>query len=264
MSKSSSGPVGRRTTLCSPWHLALLGALWLASCGRDPVTPTGLGPPPVIADPASLVIMNPLADTMPAFTLIYPMIELRDSLDHRVPIAGVPITISMINGVTSLAPVPDTAFTDASGDARFQGLYVGGRVGVSSAIVFAAPGVDTLIHPVVFTPGLATAMRAIDTTTQTATAGTAVPVPPGVRITDDLGNPVPGVQVGFGVLQGGGLVEPAYDTTGVDGIATVSSWTLGPTSGLNQLQAIAMIPGGWVSFLANGVQPSSLVGASSR
>ena len=44
---------------------------------------------------------------------------------------------------------------------------------------------------------------------QTASAGTAVPVAPSVRVTDAGDNPVPGVHVTFAVASGGGSVTPA-------------------------------------------------------
>jgi len=64
-------------------------------------------------------------------------------------------------------------------------------------------------------------------TSQTAFAGCSVTTQPSVIVKDALGNPVSGVTVTFGVGSGGGSVTGATQTTGVNGVATVGSWTLG-------------------------------------
>src|SRR5207247_8882586 len=75
---------------------------------------------------------------------------------------------------------------------------------------------------------------------QSAPAGTAVPTPPAVVLRDQFDNPVPGVAVTFAVAAGGGSVNPTTPvTTGADGIAAVTSWTLGTTAGANRLTAAA-------------------------
>ncbi len=239
----------------------------LAACGNDPATTTGLGPPPEIADPSRLVILAgfpdtvvPLADTLKAYSTIAPVVELRDSLNHRVPMGGVPVTIAVVGGV---AVGPTTALTDGSGDARFEMVYVGALTGPHQ-IVFSAPGVDSLFHPVFFTAGDPIHMVALDTTTQTVPAGTAVPIRPGVRITDEMGNPVPDVEVSFSVVQGGGQVSGGTQVTDGDGQAIVGDWTLGPDAGLNQLQAVAFAQEGWVSWVAMGTAVNPKVGSGQR
>jgi len=72
---------------------------------------------------------------------------------------------------------------------------------------------------------------------QSATVGTPVAIPPSVRVTDAQGNPVSGVDVVFAVTSGGGVVAPASVVTGADGVAAVSSWSLGSAAGANMLGA---------------------------
>jgi hypothetical protein len=62
---------------------------------------------------------------------------------------------------------------------------------------------------------------------QTALAGTAVPVPPGVRVTDRHGDPVHGATVHFALVNELGTIEPATVVSNADGIAQVASWVLG-------------------------------------
>lgn len=72
---------------------------------------------------------------------------------------------------------------------------------------------------------------------QTALVNTAVTIPPAVKVVDVDGDPVNGATVHFERVLGGGAVVPAVDTTGADGIAVVTSWTMGPAAGLNTLDA---------------------------
>src|SRR5207237_5975441 len=72
---------------------------------------------------------------------------------------------------------------------------------------------------------------------QTVTAGSPVPIPPSVIAKDASGNPVPGVAVTFAVTAGNGSITGASQTTDAGGIATVGSWTAGPTAGTNALTA---------------------------
>jgi adhesin/invasin len=75
---------------------------------------------------------------------------------------------------------------------------------------------------------------------QTATAGTAVALPPSVVVTDTATGtamPVAGATVTFAVTGGGGTITNPVVVTGSDGIARVGSWTLGSTAGVNTLTA---------------------------
>src|SRR5256885_4623641 len=76
-----------------------------------------------------------------------------------------------------------------------------------------------------------------------APAGSPLPVPPSVIVTDAFGNPVSGVSVTFAVGTASGSITGAAQTTDGNGIATVGSWTLGPTAGQNTLMAAS----GWLS-----------------
>jgi hypothetical protein len=72
---------------------------------------------------------------------------------------------------------------------------------------------------------------------QFVTKGASVPVKPAVQVTDGFGRPAAGVTVTFKVLTGGGSVTGAPATTGDDGTAAVSDWTVGNGAGLNALEA---------------------------
>jgi hypothetical protein len=69
-------------------------------------------------------------------------------------------------------------------------------------------------------------------------AGAPLTPSPSVRVTDDEDRPVPGVEVTFQVVGGGGTLTGGVVETDEDGIATAGAWTLG-TLGDNALRASA-------------------------
>ncbi len=75
--------------------------------------------------------------------------------------------------------------------------------------------------------------------TQTAVAGTALPLSIAVIVTDQNGSLLANVQITWAVTTGGGTVNPPSSTTGADGTAS-TAWTLGPTAG--QQTVTATIP----------------------
>lgn len=92
----------------------------------------------------------------------------------------------------------------------------------------------------------------------TAVIGGPVAVRPSVLVRDLRGRRLPGVQVTFAVASGGGVITGAVQTTDVNGLATVGSWTLGPAVGTNTLTATVadLAP---VLFAAEGILPGSSV-----
>lgn len=90
-------------------------------------------------------------------------------------------------------------------------------------------------------PAGPSAMAAAGGDNQTAAVGTAVPVPPAVRVTNGRGQAVANVAVTFTVGAGGGSVSGGAATTDANGVATVGGWTLGTAPGANTL--VASVPG---------------------
>lgn len=68
---------------------------------------------------------------------------------------------------------------------------------------------------------------------QTAPVATALPAPIEVRVTDDDGDPVSGVEVRFEIRRGGGSASPAVDSTDANGVAS-TAWTLGTVAADSQ------------------------------
>jgi len=106
---------------------------------------------------------------------------------------------------------------------------------------------------VVSGPAPTLTMQLVEGDNQTAPAGADVPVRPAVRVVDELGAPVSGVDVTFVVTGGGGTASDASQTTNGDGIARVGDWTLGTSPGPNTLEARATaVEGSPIVFAADG------------
>ncbi|HEY3133984.1 MAG TPA: Ig-like domain-containing protein [Gemmatimonadaceae bacterium] len=100
-------------------------------------------------------------------------------------------------------------------------------------------------------------LSANSATTLMAAPGAPVEELPSVVVRDANGNPISGVRVTFAVASGGGSVTGDHVTSDASGIATVGSWTLGPTEGINTL--IASAGSFSVTFTANGADPCGVL-----
>lgn len=108
--------------------------------------------------------------------------------------------------------------------------------------------------------GAAAIIAAQSATSQQAAPGATVSQPPVVIVTDSGGNPVSGVSVTFAVTGGGGSGTGLSQTSGADGTAKVTSWTLGAVAGLNTMTATsAGLTGSPVSFFATGTTATGYI-----
>ena len=96
---------------------------------------------------------------------------------------------------------------------------------------------------------------------QAGIAGSALPLPLVVKVTDELGRAVVDQTVEFTVQSGGGQVSPASVTTGADGRAS-ATWTLGPNAGAQQVQAQA-VGGGAPATLVLAFNATAVSGSGS-
>jgi alpha-tubulin suppressor-like RCC1 family protein len=192
--------------------------------------------PPAV--PAAITVVEQPAATAPSGALLIPApaVALVDAGGTRVSARGVSIGATLASGSGTLAGTVEVR-TDAEGKAVFNDLRIRGPVGPKTLRFSAAGLVSAASNSVELVPGAAASMVVDAGNNQTAAAGTAVAVPPSVRLLDDAANPVPNTQVSFLVLSGGGAVTGAPATTGSNGVARIQSWTLGTTVGLNQLTA---------------------------
>lgn len=197
-----------------------------------------------------------------------PGAPLEDPLIVRVtdsagtPLAGQPVTWAVDGGGGAIDPV--TSSSNAEGLAFAEWILgpvpglnvVEAQIPGTGAVTFTATaraaggGGDTGAVPA--------QIAAVEGDGQTAEAGTSVALRPAVRVTDSAGDPVAGITVTFAVTSGGGSLEGATRTTGSDGMARVSRWTLGTTAGTNTMEARSgSLAGSPVVFTATATAPAA-------
>jgi subtilisin family serine protease len=231
------------------WHLLYAAPLALIfACGDGPTDlstrrPTQLA---ILTQPPS-----PAQSGVPFSS--QPVVQLQDDKGASVAQAGVAVSASIATGGGDLIGTTSVA-TASNGQASFTGLGVHGAVGPHT-LSFTAPDLTPVTSTTVdLTPGSARSIAPHDGNDQIAATGGPVSTPPSVTVTDADNNPVAGVPVTFQVTGGGGTIEPAGPvTTDASGIATLTSWTLGPAVGANTLTATAPdLSGSPVTFTATG------------
>jgi len=186
------------------------------------------------------------AGTAPA---ILPKVRVTDASGNPVPGASVTFEVAQGGGAVS----GGVAVTAADGTASPAAWTLGPVVGPNSltAYLTAEPG-TAFTFTATGIVGPAAELQVVEGNNQTTTIGTPVPTPPGVKVVDAFGNPVPGVAVTFAPDATSGSVTGATATSNASGIARVGSWTLGFLPGANTLTASRTgVPS--VSIAATGI-----------
>ena len=131
-------------------------------------------------------------------------------------------------------------------------------------LMAAAGGVGGTVHT--FSPfGLVDTLAVMtpnSPTNQTGAPGAAVAAPPSVLVQTPTGHPITGLPVDFEITAGGGTLAGGSATTDASGVASTSSWTLGPLAGINAVTATGTPPqtgsgvaGSPLTFTATAVSP---------
>ncbi|HEY8257588.1 MAG TPA: Ig-like domain-containing protein [Gemmatimonadales bacterium] len=160
------------------------------------------------------------------------------------PVSGVTVSIQASGSGNSFGQ--PTGPTDINGQTTgtFSSTSPGSHT-VTATLNGSITVTDNAI--VTVTAGSPASIAIQDGNNQTADVGTAVTTDPAVIVRDASSNPVAGVQVDFAVGIGGGGVTGATATTNSSGIATVGSWTMGPTAGSNNNTLTATVNGTAIS-----------------
>ena len=179
-----------------------------------------------------------------------PSVIVKDAAGN--PVSGVSVTFAVAGGGGSITGAATT--TNASGIATVGSWTLGALAGANT---LTATSAGLTGSPVTFTAtgtvGVPTQIAINAGNNQTAAVGSPVATLPSVIVKDAGGNPVSGVSVTFAVAGGGGSITGTAATTNASGIATVGSWTLGTTVGVNTLTATAVgLAGSPVTFSATG------------
>jgi len=187
-----------------------------------------------------------------------PLVVRVDDAQGR-PVPGVMVAFNLGTGAAGGSTAPDTAVTDADGEASSLWVLGGaeGRQTVDAEVVgealvasFSAQAERTSTLTLERSSG----------NQQSGEPGTELTDPLVVRLVDENGDGVGGSAVAWVVATGGGAANPETSNTDDDGFAT-TRWTLGGASGENRLNAV--VSGvGVVSFTATaggdgGGEPSA-------
>ncbi|MDB4878382.1 MAG: Ig domain protein group 1 domain protein [Gemmatimonadetes bacterium] len=194
-------------------------------------------------------------------------------VNNNVVSVGNQITVALAGGATGAVLSGTKAKASVGGIATFDDLKID-RAGTGYTLVASTAGITTTYASTAFavTAGAA-ANVSVTGDNQTATAGTAVAVAPQVKIVDANNNPIAGLSVTFAPASGSGSVAPTGAvTTDAQGVAALTSWTLGTVAGAQSLvvssTGIASVTihataqAGAVAAIVWRIQPTSSVAAS--
>ncbi len=147
---------------------------------------------------------------------------------------GATVTFMVVSGGGSVSQA--TVTSNASGIATVGSWTLGPVTGAN--VLDATSGtLAGVAFTATSTAGAAASLARNAGDNQTAAAGSVVPIRPSVVVRDANGNPRSDVSVTFSVVSGGGSVTGATTATNAAGVATVGSWTLGISPGVNSLSA---------------------------
>jgi len=260
---SGGGSITGPTTTTNASGIAAVGSWRLGTtAGANTLTATspGLTGSPItfaatgLAGAATKYIVVSSSYSPPVSTPVTITAQLADQYDNPVATGGLWVTFTR-SGTGGSFGAPNPTQTSASGAATIT-FTTGTTVGAVYTVTARSSsptrtGTSPAITTIAATP-TTIALNAGDN--QTATVNATVATAPSVRVSDAYNNPVAGVVVTFAVASGGGSVTGAAATTNASGIATVGSWRLGTTAGVNTLTATcAGLAGSPVTFTATGV-----------
>jgi adhesin/invasin len=193
----------------------------LVSCGGDDLVLPGEGEPATIA-----IVQGNGASGRVGEALSEPLVvEVRDGVDR--PVAGATVVIDLAGALVE----PDTISTDAAGTASAEitlGAEVGEVAGAARVVAPESPAEVRASFTVVGLAASANGLAGVSGDGQTGPAGTQLPEPLVVEVTDAFGNPVEGVPITW--TPDVGSVSETATTTDGSGRTSVTR-TLGPTAG---------------------------------
>ncbi|HEY6223032.1 MAG TPA: leishmanolysin-related zinc metalloendopeptidase, partial [Gemmatimonadales bacterium] len=179
-------------------------------------------------------------------------VQATDSNGH--PISQIVVAFAVTSGGGHVSSAADT--TDATGRASVQwtlGSAVGPNV-LSATAAVAVPGSPATFTASAVLAGSSPSVIVSSGNGQHGLIGAPLNFPPSVLIRDGAGTPIAGKQVTFAVSGGAGVVSGGNAVSDANGIASVTSWTVG--AGANALTATVIdtgsVVGNPVTFTATG------------
>jgi hypothetical protein len=154
------------------------------------------------------------------------------------PIPDLPVIFAVASGDAGGRLEPDTALTNAQGEATavwILGTTPGERAAAASVVVTGDSSRVVTFQATGVAAGPDT-LRAVSPLVQPGRRNEPPANAPVVVAVDRFGNPVGGVSVRWEVSAGGGVLSDSVTSTAADGTATVT-WTLGDQIGVQKVNA---------------------------
>ena len=192
----------------------------------------GTGPPSSTAVRLEAMTATSVTGTVGAEIGPVPAVRATDGHGHAV--AGVDITFRLGSGGGAIAN--SRATTGADGSAGV-GKWTLGRAPGSHTLTASAAGPAEVVFTATAGAGPPARLAPLGGNDQAASVGENLPQPLRAQVTDSFGNPVRGAPVTFTVISGAGSIDGGVAVADANGAAESGPWTLGPTSGVQQVRA---------------------------
>lgn len=207
-------------------RLALGAALLaLAACAKDATAPIKPASVSAANNGANGTVGTALA-TAPTFTVLDP---------SGNAMANVSVAVVVSGGGGSIVGAP----TRTSAGATSVGTWTLGNTAGMNSLTVTVNGLAALLTiTATGMPDVASKITVNTGGTQSAFGGAALASPISFKVADRFNNGIADQAVTFAIVAGGGsLSGPATATTGVGGLVSAPEWTLGKSTGTQQLHA---------------------------
>jgi hypothetical protein len=165
-----------------------------------------------------------------------PAVRVLDQYNN--PLQGISVAFSVTEGAGAITPA--SVVTGSDGIAQATAWSLGPNAGANE-VAARTEGTSAPVRFKAIGVLVPKTITVVTTASQPGLTGTPVQAPPGVVVRDRNETPVPGARVSFTPRAGSGLASPTTVLTGADGIARLTSWTLGPIPGNHYLVAGATV-----------------------
>lgn len=231
--------------------LALATIAFLIGCGGEDLVLPSEGEPAEI-----VIVQGDNQNGRVGEVLAQPVVvEVTDGTGR--PVAGARVVYEL----EGADPRPDTATTDGSGLASAEivlGPDVGPATGEIRVVAPESPVEVQTSFSATALPANANGLSIVSGDGQSGPAGTVLPEPLVVEVTDAFGNPIAGVEVAW-TVEGGGSVSASSSTTDASGRASVTR-TLGSAAGTERTLASSTGLAGSPATFTHTVQAGSASG----
>ncbi|HKS07519.1 MAG TPA: leishmanolysin-related zinc metalloendopeptidase [Gemmatimonadaceae bacterium] len=153
-----------------------------------------------------------------------PTIEFRD--ETGAPMSGIKFRVVVLSGGGTVTGTPAASISGPTS----LGTWTLGPTAGGQQIRVQSSGLPSITITGTASAGAASAATATVATTLIGSFSNATTIVPAIKVADAFGNGVAGVIVTTSIGAGSGSVSVPSPVTNAAGIATVGSWTLGPTS----------------------------------